>query len=480
MGSDPISRGSLLLDRYRVVERIAAGGASVVYRATDERLLRPVAVKVFTSIGAGTGAWRTAYEHFVQEAFSLSTLSHPSTLRIYDFGEVDGVPFQVTEFLDGGTLSDLVRNEGSIARNEIVDILRAIEGSLTEAHARGIVHRDIKPANIVFVGHGRERRAKLTDFGIAKVLAGENRPVDGSRAQDTHISVGSRVGMYSPHWSAPEQFAGGEVDATADIYSLSLVVVYMLTGQVAMLSRTAEEAVRRRRSSDELIAAALADAKVNGSLVEQLQSACSFRRSYRPASVAEFCDRVVDHLRGQRRDGLRGQRRFARGSGRYAPLQEDESTVVDMDAGAELLVGTRRVQSVRFDGEPVLLTCAGGRARVRVSLIDAGNHAALLHVKGVNCFVARGQGRCAPAVQVSGSERLTLVATDREVLARAYASFGTHDGKRTIFDLGGAPFAVADTDCRDAVALDLGAESPYVLVFRGTSATSRRAPRGNR
>jgi hypothetical protein len=73
-----------------------------------------------------------------------------------------------------------------------------------------------------------------------------------------------------------------------------------------------------------------------------------------------------------------------------------------------------------------------------------------------------------------------LVATDREVLARAYASFGTHDGKRTIFDLGGAPFAVADTDCRDAVALDLGAESPYVLVFRGTSATSRRAPRGNR
>src|SRR6267154_2385192 len=103
--------GDMVLDRYRVVEQIASGGHSVVFRGTDERLSRPVCIKVFSGLGGKSGVGRTSYEHFVQEAFALSRLTHPNTLRIYDFGhlgskDAEGMPIQVCEYMNGGTLSN--------------------------------------------------------------------------------------------------------------------------------------------------------------------------------------------------------------------------------------------------------------------------------------------------------------------------------------------------------------------------------------
>src|SRR5437868_6096479 len=106
--------GDMVLDRYRVVEQIASGGHSVVFRGNDERLSRPVCIKVFSGLGGKSGVGRTSYEHFVQEAFALSRLTHPSTMRIYDFWnrgsattETDGMPLQVCGFRNGW-----VRSEG--------------------------------------------------------------------------------------------------------------------------------------------------------------------------------------------------------------------------------------------------------------------------------------------------------------------------------------------------------------------------------
>src|SRR5262245_38322259 len=114
-GSEPLLVGDRLLDRYVVAERLESGGTSVVYRAVDERLSRPVCIKVFHTIRHKEGIYRTSYEHFIQEAFALSKLTHPNTLRIYDFGhlpggafELEGAPFQVSEFMSGGTLSNLI------------------------------------------------------------------------------------------------------------------------------------------------------------------------------------------------------------------------------------------------------------------------------------------------------------------------------------------------------------------------------------
>src|SRR5258706_4008163 len=112
-----IKTGDLVLERYRVIEQIASGGHSVVFRGLDERLSRPVCIKVFSGLGGKSGVGRTSYEHFVQEAFALSRLTHPNTLRIYDFGhlgpvgqkDAGGMPLQVCEYMNGGTLSQIIR-----------------------------------------------------------------------------------------------------------------------------------------------------------------------------------------------------------------------------------------------------------------------------------------------------------------------------------------------------------------------------------
>src|SRR4051794_25894491 len=186
-----IALGDVVLERYRVVEQIAAGGHSLVYKGTDERLSRPVCIKVFSGFGGESGVGRTSYEHFVQEAFALSRLTHPNTLRIYDFGHLGladqaGMPLQVCEFMNGGTVSNVIREQGKQSLVDTARVVIAMCAALGEAHGLGIVHRDIKPQNILFGTVGAIRLPKLADFGIAKWSAdAEER--QSNRAEDTAI-----------------------------------------------------------------------------------------------------------------------------------------------------------------------------------------------------------------------------------------------------------------------------------------------------
>src|SRR5436190_14252329 len=131
--------GDVVLERYRVIEQIACGGHSVVFRGQDERLSRPVCIKVFSGLGKSSGVGRTSYEHFVQEAFALSRLTHPNTLRIFDFGhlgakDAEGMPLQVCEYMNGGTLSHVVREQGRQSLAETVRVIHAMCLALAEAH----------------------------------------------------------------------------------------------------------------------------------------------------------------------------------------------------------------------------------------------------------------------------------------------------------------------------------------------------------
>ena len=189
-----IKIGDVVLERYRVVEQIGSGGHSVVYKGQDERLSRPVCIKIFSGLGGDSGVGRTSYEHFVQEAFALSRLTHPNTLRIYDFGhlgskEAAGMPLQVCEYMNGGTLSNIIREQGKQTLVETVRITAAMCAALSEAHALGIVHRDIKPQNILFGSVGANRLPKLADFGIAKWQADTDKDTV-QRAEDTAIVAG--------------------------------------------------------------------------------------------------------------------------------------------------------------------------------------------------------------------------------------------------------------------------------------------------
>src|SRR5512140_2799782 len=228
-----IKVGDVVLDRYRIVEQIASGGHSVVFLGQDERLSRPVCIKVFSGLGGNSGVGRTSYEHFVQEAFALSRLTHPNTLRIYDFGhlgpkDAEGMPLQVCEFMNGGTLSQIIREQGKQSLAETARVVTAMCLALGEAHGLGIVHRDIKPQNILFGTVGGNKLPKLADFGIAKWSADADENSE-KRADDTAIVAGQKLAMYSPSWAAPEQLAGQPVSAATDIYSLACVAVYMLS-----------------------------------------------------------------------------------------------------------------------------------------------------------------------------------------------------------------------------------------------------------
>src|SRR5687768_14440117 len=219
--------GQRVMDRYLISERIARGGMSVVYRGEDERLRRPVCVKVFCGLDPSRPGYRTVHEHFVQEAFALSRLRHPNTIRIFDFGYLEdelATPFFVVEYADGGTLKEFVRKHGPLTPHETFEILEPIAGALREAHAAGIIHRDIKPSNILFSRAGPSLAVKLADFSIAKAL----EDAIPNRADDT-LNSSDKVGLYSLGWAAPEQLRGDAVEPSADVFAMGLTAAFMLS-----------------------------------------------------------------------------------------------------------------------------------------------------------------------------------------------------------------------------------------------------------
>lgn len=317
-----LASGDVVLDRYRVVEQIAAGGHSLVFRGEDTRLARPVCIKVFSGLGGKSGVGRTTYEHFVQEAFALSRLTHPNTLRIYDFGHLDankrldtgakpersrnaapadarpasgkpspdddlGLPLQVCEYMNGGTLSTLLREKGPQSLAETMRIVGAMCEALAEAHNLGIVHRDIKPQNILFASVGDSKLPKLADFGIAKWSA-DPEEQSSKRADDTQIVAGQKLAMYSPSWAAPEQLAGQPVGASTDIYSLAALAIYMLTGKAIFSDEDVYAGYKKRRHWDSLVRDALVPLPVPPAFIAVLSRALAFDPKDRTGKISTF------------------------------------------------------------------------------------------------------------------------------------------------------------------------------------------------
>jgi len=297
--------GDVVLERYRVVEQIACGGHSVVFRGQDERLSRPVCIKVFSGLGGNSGVGRTSYEHFVQEAFALSRLTHPNTLRIYDFGHLGpkdaaGMPFQVCEYMNGGTLSQIIREQGRQSIEETGRVVTAMCLALGEAHGLGIVHRDIKPQNILFGTVGVNKLPKLADFGIAKWSADDDH--NDQRAEDTAIVAGQKLAMYSPSWAAPEQLAGQPVSPATDIYSLACVAAYMLSGKAIFADEDVYAGYRKRREGDKLLREALDPLELPDPVILLLAKALAFDPRQRLGNVEALASGLAIALEAEIRE----------------------------------------------------------------------------------------------------------------------------------------------------------------------------------
>ncbi len=218
--------GTLLDGRYRVDVLVGRGGMAEVHRALDERLRRPVAVKVLRGVEPGDA------QRFEAEARALARLAHPGIVAIYDVGDHDGVPDLVVDLVEGGSLADELR-AGALAPARAAAVGHTVAGALGHAHGLGVVHRDVKPANIL-VGH--DGRARLADFGIAR-MAGSPK------------LTGTGTVMGTASYLAPEQLRGEAVGPPADVYALGLVLVECLSGGRAYGGTAAEAALARLHRS---------------------------------------------------------------------------------------------------------------------------------------------------------------------------------------------------------------------------------------
>jgi eukaryotic-like serine/threonine-protein kinase len=213
------------LGPYEIVAPLGAGGMGEVYRARDSRLGREVAIKVLPSSLSGDPE---RLRRFEQEARAASALNHPNILSVYDVGTHNGAPYLVTELLEGATLRDRLRS-GAMHPRKAVDCAVQIAHGLAAAHDKGIVHRDLKPEN-VFVC--RDGRAKILDFGLAKLtapVAGEGTITSLGREDQTH----SGVVMGTAGYMSPEQVRGERADGRSDIFSFGAILYEMLSGQRA-------------------------------------------------------------------------------------------------------------------------------------------------------------------------------------------------------------------------------------------------------
>ncbi len=225
---DPLL-GTLVQGRYRVVRVLGEGGMGRVYYAEQQlgAATRPLAIKVLRG-----GHDTIARERFARECEVLVQLTHPSTIRVYDFGELpDHRLFLAMEYVEGRTLASAIR-EGPLPHAVVDRFVAQIGGAIVEAHRRGIVHRDLKPDNVLLAHDPDEGEfAKVLDFGIAK------RSDDAESASIT--SEGVVVG--TPAYMSPEQFSAKTVDARADVYALGLMTFEMLTGERPFKAKSALE-----------------------------------------------------------------------------------------------------------------------------------------------------------------------------------------------------------------------------------------------
>jgi serine/threonine protein kinase len=245
---------------YRLEAQVGAGGMAVVFRARDERLGRPVALKILAPGLASDPAFR---RRFIAESRAAAAVDDPHIIPIYEAGEAEGALFIAMRFVQGGDLRHVLAREGALPPGRAAEFLSPVASALDAAHGAGLVHRDVKPANIlVDVRLGRPDHVYLSDFGVSK----------GAAASMSLTGTGQFLG--TPDYSAPEQIQGRPVDGCADQYALACVTYQLLTGEapferdqgmavlLAHLSEPPPSLVERRpdlpAAADEVLARALA------------------------------------------------------------------------------------------------------------------------------------------------------------------------------------------------------------------------------
>ena len=274
--ADPPLTGRLLDGRYAVTARIAHGGMATVYRATDTRLDREVALKV---MHAELARDEEFVRRFIGEAKSVARLSHQNVVAVFDQGADGPFLYLAMEYVPGRTLKELLRDSGRFPPATALEIMAGVLDGLAAAHASGIVHRDVKPENVLVTADGR---IKVADFGLARALSAAG-----------HTRAGLLIGTVA--YVPPEQGTGGTTGPRGDVYSAGVMLFELLTGRLPFSGDTPLSIAYQHVNTD--VPAPSAMAPGIPAPVDQLVLAATSRDpGQRPADASQFL-RAVRHVR---------------------------------------------------------------------------------------------------------------------------------------------------------------------------------------
>ncbi|HLM48120.1 MAG TPA: serine/threonine-protein kinase, partial [Myxococcaceae bacterium] len=275
--------GTVLDGRYKIESVLGQGGMGMVFRATQTSVHRPVAVK---TLNPALAAAPTFFERFRREAEVASRLRHPNIITIYDFGRAqDNTCYFVMELLEGESLKEIVKREGPMSLRRAVGLMEQSARGLAHAHAENAVHRDLKPHNIMVQQLDGKDFVKVLDFGLVKAMEQEE--------EEQLTSTGQVLG--TPQYMPPEQAGGEVVDQRSDLYSLTGVLFYCLTGTSPYGANTVRKALTAALTQPApTVAAKRQGAPVPPALDAFMQKGLAREKEDRFQSAEEFIEAMLD------------------------------------------------------------------------------------------------------------------------------------------------------------------------------------------
>jgi serine/threonine protein kinase len=288
---DPFIGRDILNGSFRILQKIGSGGMGAVYKAMELQNSRMVGVKILHPKLANR---KDLVSRFGREARALSQLSHPNTVRVFLYGELeDGALYIIMELLEGKNLNQTVRSEGPFPVARALPILIQACGALDEAHKAGIIHRDLKPENIFLVQSGALRDfPKLLDFGLAKVGERQMRPGSVILTQEGMV-------FGTPEFMSPEQAQGKPLAPSSDVYSLAVILYEVLTGKLPFDAKSAMDHIQMHVTAKPIPLNQRVVGMTFPPLLEQVMDrALAKREEDRFASAADFAVAMQAVLRG--------------------------------------------------------------------------------------------------------------------------------------------------------------------------------------
>jgi serine/threonine protein kinase len=360
--------GRVLVGRYLLEKRLGRGAMGQVYLARDQNLVtRRVAVKtvrpdILTDEGLQEGE---AIARFEREARAAASIRHPNVVDVTDFGKsADGVFFLVMEYVEGETLHELLRREGTLSLHRAVALMSQVIAGVDAAHDAGILHRDLKPANIFIMqsrkrlGSAQDSFVKVGDFGLAKIVYSDRAEVTSASGPASRGIIGT------PEYMAPEQMQEGvQLDAKADLYALGSIAYHMLGGRPPFTGSITQLIAQKLLQEPQKLSDLRTD--IPREVEQVIMRALAKDLAARPSGVSEWFEDLEN---------------AARESGESN--EPSESRVVIMaPSGAEVYVDDERQGSVGRSGRVVLTSIAPGQHVLRIARIGEDDDERVIEIR---------------------------------------------------------------------------------------------------